>query len=182
VGRDLDAQVENPAFVAGIKDLAAADLTLDIVLTSPSTIETMVRLTDRVPTLRVVLDHLPNLTPPAQPAELHAHERNLCELAKRDVYAKVSEVQQVVDGKVRTDLAFYKPRLDMIWDIFGEDRLLFGSDWPQTALNWVSMATVIAIVHDYFFEKGRPAAEKYFWKNSLAAYKWVKRDTSQPSV
>ncbi|HWW97710.1 MAG TPA: amidohydrolase family protein [Edaphobacter sp.] len=181
-GRNLDAQVENPAFVAGIKDLAAADLTLDIVLTGPSTIETMVRLTDKVPTLRVVLDHLPNLTPPTQPAELHAHERNLRELARRNVYVKVSEVVQWVDGKVPTDLAFYKPRLDMIWDIFGEDRLLFGSDWPQTPGNWVSMATVISIVHDYFFEKGRPAAEKYFWKNSLAAYKWVKRDASQPSM
>jgi predicted TIM-barrel fold metal-dependent hydrolase len=181
-GRDVDAQAENPAFVAGIKDLAAADLTLDIVLTGGSTIETMVRLTDKIPTLRVVLDHLPNLTPPTQPAELHAHERNLRELAKRNVYVKVSEVMQVVDGQVRTDLEFYKPRLDMIWDIFGEDRLVFGSDWPQTAGNWISMATVISIVHDYFFEKGRPGAEKYFWKNSLAAYKWVKRDASQPSV
>ena len=180
-GRDLDAQVANPTFIAGIKDLAAADLTLDIVLTGPSTIETMVRLTDKVPTLRVVLDHLPNLAPPTQPAERHVYEVSLRELAKRDVYVKVSEVVQWVDGKVPTDLAFYKPGLDTIWDIFGEDRLLFGSDWPQTPGNWVSMATVVSIVHDYFFEKGRPAAEKYFWKNSLAAYKWVKRDASQPS-
>ena len=26
------------------------------------------------------------------------------------------------------------------------------------------------------------AAEKYFWKNSVAAYKWVKRDNTQPKV
>jgi hypothetical protein len=30
--------------------------------------------------------------------------------------------------------------------------------------------------------KGRPAAEKYFWKNSIAAYKWVKRDPKQPQL
>jgi hypothetical protein len=30
--------------------------------------------------------------------------------------------------------------------------------------------------------KGRDVAEKYFWKNSIAAYRWVKRDASQPQL
>jgi predicted TIM-barrel fold metal-dependent hydrolase len=68
------------------------------------------------------------------------------------------------------------------WDIFGEDRLLFGSDWPNSAGNWVSFAAVVSLVQDYFMEKDRPAAEKCFWKNSIAAYKWVRRDPSQPTL
>jgi len=35
-------------------------------------------------------------------------------------------------------------------------------------------------VRDYFNSKGRAAAEKYFWKNSGAAYRWVRRDDKQP--
>ena len=35
---------------------------------------------------------------------------------------------------------------------------------------------------EYFLAKPRPVAEKYFWKNSLAAYKWVKREPSQPAL
>ncbi len=179
-GRSIVAQVEKPEFVTGIKDLAAADLTLDTANPRPDLIRAIVKLTDKVPELRVVLDHLPNMEPPSEPAARQACENDLRELAKRNVFVKVSEVARQVDGKVPTDLGFYKPRLDLIWDIFGEDRLLFASDWPNSAGNWVPYATVLALVREYFTAKGRPAAEKYFWKNSIAAYKWVKRDSSQP--
>jgi hypothetical protein len=39
----------------------------------------------------------------------------------------------------------------------------------------------VALVREYFSTKSREAAEKYFWKNSLAAYHWIKRDPRQPS-
>src|SRR5579863_2457915 len=44
-GRVLKEQVEMPAFVAGIKDLAAADLTMDTANPTPELIQTIVRLT-----------------------------------------------------------------------------------------------------------------------------------------
>ena len=31
------------------------------------------------------------------------------------------------------------------------------------------------IVADYFASKDRATAEKYFWRNSAAAYRWVRR-------
>ena len=36
------------------------------------------------------------------------------------------------------------------------------------------------IVQDYFYAKGFATAEKFFWKNSVAAYKWVRREYAQP--
>ena len=95
---------------------------------------------------------------------------------------KVSAVARQVDGKVPTDADYYKSRLDPIWETFGEDRLLFGSDWPNSAGNWVSLADALKIVKDYFTAKGRAASEKYFWKNSIAAYRWIKRDPTQPAA
>jgi predicted TIM-barrel fold metal-dependent hydrolase len=62
-----------------------------------------------------------------------------------------------------------------LWDIFGEDRLVFGSDWPNSAGNWVAFTDVLKIVQDYFGRKNQAAREKFFWKNSFAAYRWVKR-------
>jgi hypothetical protein len=38
----------------------------------------------------------------------------------------------------------------------------------------------LKVVREYFAGKSPAAAEKFFWKNSLAAYRWVKRDRSQP--
>jgi L-fuconolactonase len=181
-GRSLVTAVEKPEFIAGIKELIAADLTLDTANPRPDLIQAVVRLTDRAPGLRVVLDHLPGMEPPADEAGRQAVEKNLRELASRNVFVKISAVMRRVNGRVPTDLAFYKPRLDPIWDIFGEDRLVFASDWPNSAGNWVSYAAALAVVREYFMSKGRAAAEKYFWKNSLAAYKWVRRDSTQPQL
>jgi predicted TIM-barrel fold metal-dependent hydrolase len=109
-------------------------------------------------------------------------EANLRELAKRNVYAKISAVARRVNGSVITDPSAYKPRLDLLCDIFGEDRILFGSDWPNSTGNWVSFDIALSIVRDYFDAKGKAAAEKYFWRNSIAAYKWTKRIPNQPAL
>ena len=48
-----------------------------------------------------------------------------------------------VDGKVIEDLAFYRARLDELYGIFGEDRVLFGSDWPNSD-QWAPYPKVLA--------------------------------------
>ncbi len=181
-GRDIGAEINKPEFIEGLKLLAEGDLVLDTANPRPDLIETMVRVTDRVPKLRIVIDHLPQLDPPAEAPARQRYEANLRELAKSpQVYVKVSEVLRRVDGRVPTDLSFYRPRLDQLWDIFGEDHLVFGSDWPNGD-NWAPFETVLRVVREYFDGKGRAAAEKYFWKNSVAAYRWVRRDPSQPQA
>ena len=179
-GRNLAAEIENPAYIADLKALAAAGLVLDTANQNPALIAATVRLTDRVPGLRVVIDHLPQLMPPADAAIRKSYDADIRELGKRpQVYVKVSEVLRRVDGRVPTDPAFYKPRLDELWATFGEDRLLFGSDWPNSDM-WAAYPAVLGVVRDYFLRKGTAAAEKYFWRNSAAAYRWVRRDNSQP--
>jgi predicted TIM-barrel fold metal-dependent hydrolase len=95
------------------------------------------------------------------------------------IYVKISEVLRRVDGNIPTDLEFYRPRLDEIVDVFGIDRVLYGSDWPNGD-QWLPVPAGFKIVKEYFTAKGREAAEKYFWRNSVNCYKWVKRRASQP--
>lgn len=179
-GRDLSAEIAKPAFVAGLKRLAEAGLVLDTANPDPPLIRAVLRVTDRVPALRVIVDHLPQLQPPADYAARRQYEADLRELGKRrQVYVKVSEVLRRVDGRVPTGLSFYRATLDQLWDIFGEDRLLYGSDWPNSD-QWGTYPQVLRIVHEYFSGKGTSAMEKYFWKNSIAAYHWSKRDAKQP--
>jgi predicted TIM-barrel fold metal-dependent hydrolase len=179
--RNLGEQLSRPDFISDLKALADANLALDSANPDPALIAALVRLTDRVPGLRVVVDHLPQLDPPTEKRARDAYPLNLRELGKRpQVYVKVSEVLRRVDGRVPIDLDFYKPRLDEIWEIFGRDRLLYGSDWPNSD-KWGTYPQVLSIVRDYFTSKGRAVAEKFFWKNSVKAYLWVKRDPTQPS-
>jgi predicted TIM-barrel fold metal-dependent hydrolase len=174
-GRDFHGSVRNPQFLSGAKALADANLVMDIANPTPELVSDIVRLTDQVPTLRVVIDHLPAMEPVRDADALRSHQANLRELGKRpQIYAKVSEVLRKVDGKTPLDPQFYRPRLDELWEVFGEDRLLFGSDWPNSDL-WGSYPQVLGVVRGYFAAKGDAAAEKYFWRNSRAAYRWVKR-------
>ena len=173
--RNLGAELAKPEFISDLKALAEAGLELDTANQNPALISDTLRLTDRVPNLRVVIDHLAQLEPPVEPAAHKAYHSNLMELGKRpQVYLKVSEVLRRVDGRVPDDLNFYRPRLDQFFDIFGEDRLVYGSDWPNSDL-WGPYAQVLKIVREYFTAKGTAIAEKFFWKNSVAAYRWVKR-------
>jgi predicted TIM-barrel fold metal-dependent hydrolase len=179
-GRKFAEEAAKPAFVADLKRLAAAGLVMDTANPDTALVETVVRITDKVPELRVVVDHLPQLNPPADAGARRAYEGNLRELGKRSqVYVKLSQIFQKTNGKTIEDFAYYRPRLDEVYGVFGEDRVLYGSDWPNSDL-WVPYDKVLGLVRDYFAAKSRAAQEKYFWKNSVAAYRWVKRDGAQP--
>jgi predicted TIM-barrel fold metal-dependent hydrolase len=174
-GRDFRAGLDKPETVADLKDLAAAGLEMDAANPSPGLIAGIVRLSDRVPELRLVLDHMPRVELPNDGPVLAEYRRNLEDLARRpQVYVKVSGVLRRVDGRVPVDPAFYKPRLDELWALFGPDRLFYGSDWPNSEL-WGTYAQAWPIVRDYFMAKGPEAAEKVLRRNSQAAYRWVER-------
>ncbi len=179
-GRNFAVESARPAFIADLKLMAGAGLMMDTANPDPALIETVVHLTDRVPELRLVLDHLPQCTPPSDAAGRVAYDSNLRELGKRpNVYAKLSAIFRRIDGKVVEDPAFYRGRLDELYGIFGEDRVVYGSDWPNSD-STAPYPKVLALARGYFNGKSRAAQEKYFWKNSVAAYRWVKRESSQP--
>src|SRR5579884_799423 len=178
--RDFRTQLENAEFVNGLKELANAGLEMDTANPDPTLIAAIVRLTDMVPNLRIVIDHLPQMAEPTDPDVKRNVEANLRELGRRpQVYVKVSEVLRRVDGKLRLDLDFYRPTLDRLWEIFGEDRLIYGSDWPNSD-HIETYPQELTLVREYVLGKGRAAAEKVFWKNSVAAYRWTRRDPNQP--
>jgi L-fuconolactonase len=180
-GRSLAAEVAKPEFIADLKALADADLVLDSANPDPALIEALLRASDKVPNLRIVIDHLPKLVLPKDAAALAAYKANLRELGRRpQVYVKISAVLLRVGDRVPEDLDYYRGTLDELFGIFTENRVLFGSDWPNSD-QVAEYPKVLAIVRQYFEAKGRAVAEKYFWKNSVAAYKWIKREPAQPS-
>lgn len=171
-GRDFHGGVGKPAVIADLKRLADAGLTMDSANPTPQLVADFLRLTDAVPKLRLVVDHLPQIEPPA----------DLAELAKRpQVFIKISEVLRKANDKVPMDLGFYKARLDQLTGLFGPERILFGSDWPNSD-NWAPYERVFAIVKQYFAGKTPEANAKYFARNSKAAYRWKPRTAAQKTI
>jgi L-fuconolactonase len=178
-GYNLVEQVNNPAFVDGLKLLAQADLVLDTANPRVDLLEAAVKVNDKVPDLRIIIDHLPSLDP--TPDDQASYDAVLKEMHSRPkIFAKLSEIDHRVNGQVVSGLGAHRARLDLLIEIFGEDRVLFGSDWPNS-VGIATLAQIVDLTREYFAGR-RSAAERYFWKNSLEAYKWVKRSANQPSI
>ena len=184
-GHDLVAAVQKPAFIENMKAFAQTGLTLEVANPRFDLMDAALRLTDKAPGLRVVVGHLQALPLPTDPEVMRTYSKNLRELRARKAYAKISGLPRSANGQPQTDPAVYKPMLDFIWDIFGEDYIVFAAGWsrmPVTPTPLERMKTNIAIMRSYFMEKGRPAAEKFFWKNSVPAFQWVRREPRQPAL
>jgi predicted TIM-barrel fold metal-dependent hydrolase len=176
-GGNISEAVENAEFISNLKLLANAGRTLDLGLTVDPSV--LIKVTDKVPSLRLIVPHLPNARMPQERPAFDAFVARLKELGSRPtLYMKLSEVIKRVDGKVSTDMNLYRDRLDMLWDIFGENRVIFGSDWPNSE-HVGSYSDVMTVARAYVSSKGSAAVEKVFWRNSVRAYRWVKRDSTQ---
>jgi len=171
-GQNLVAAIQRPEFIANMKVFAQTGLTLEVANPRLDLIEATLRLTDKVPALRVVLGHLQALALPTAPEVLKSYAANLTELRKRNAYVKVSGLHRAraANADAPFDPAVYQPVMDFIWDIFGEDFIVYAG----------RNKAALEILRSYFLAKGRPAAEKFFWKNSVPAFRWVRRDPKQP--
>jgi L-fuconolactonase len=200
---DLPKQTDNVLVIDNLKLLAQHDLVLETANQNIALLQAAVRVNDKVPELRIVLDHLPAFDPsPENQAEFEAILKEISQ--RKNIWAKLSEIVHPVrpPGSVRPTppaeqssqprppaappvivrgLAAHRERLDMLMTYFGEDRVVFGSDWPN-AVGVSEVPDTVALVREYFSGKSRAAAEKYFWKNSVAAYKWIKRAPEQPGL
>ena len=172
-GHNLVTAVDRPDFIANMKAFAQTGLTLEVANPRLDLIEATLRLTDKVPELRVVLGHLQALALPTSPEVLEKYSNNLKELRKRNAYVKLSGLHGArPNPQAPFDPAVYKPVLDFIWDIFGEDLLVYAG----------RNKAALEILQSYCRAKGPSAAEKFFWKNSVTAFKWVRRDSRQPQL
>jgi len=154
-----------------------ADHGLELDLNGPAAALPLVaQMAKEIPDLRIVINHLGGS---GDPQKLNPGWKENIRLvaAQKNVFMKVSALVEQVKGEpgqAPGDTDYYLPVLDHLWESFGEDRLIYGSNWPVSDRG-APYATVFKIVSDYFSGKGREACEKYFWKNSLVAYRWKER-------
>ncbi len=159
------------AFERDLQRMGEQRLTIDVI-GGPALLPNVVRVAKLAPKLKIVIDHLPF---GAWDNDVAAKRAALTDVAALpNVFAKVSNVVRRVENRIVDDLAFYRPHLDALWQLFGARRLVFGSNWPVSE-RVAPYATVHRIVAEYFTAKGKAAAEHYFWKNSRAAYGWQAR-------
>jgi predicted TIM-barrel fold metal-dependent hydrolase len=177
IGHDaLRAGLEQSEFLADIRRLSELGLELD-VNGGPDTPADVARLAERIPELTIVINHLANVDIDGDPVP-KSWLANMQAAAKhRHVFCKVSALVEHARQKpeaagVPRDVQFYRPVLDAIWETFGDDRLIYGSNWPVTDL-FAPYRIVFSIVYEYVESRGKGVSEKFFRKNAAVAYRWL---------
>jgi predicted TIM-barrel fold metal-dependent hydrolase len=178
-GRNLALDKKKPGFLAGLRSLATRRLVFESANPDAELIDALFNIAQSVPELTVVIDHLPHMQLPQEPAARKLCWSQLAQLGRSpNVFVKLSEILTRERGSGQASPAIYAQTLDNLWDTFGPDRVLYGSDWPNSD-HVANYAETLGTVRTYVASRGREAMDKFFWRNSIAAYRWKPRRTNQ---
>ncbi len=133
-------------------------------------LEEVAEIARRIPNLRIILDHFGDVKLDGSPLDPEWVKKLRAVAQHKNVYCKVSALYgRVKQQPAPQDISYYTPVIDLVFDCFGEDRLIFGSDWPVTETTG-DYASVVKLTKAYFDLKGRNVSEKLFHKNAVAFY------------
>jgi L-fuconolactonase len=155
----------------GLNILVKYDLPYDVVGVENVHLETALKVAEKVPGLRMVIDHLNQ--PPISTNERFGRWGELMkEVAKhKNFYAKISGLGTVTKMKEgEWGMADLKPYVEFALEHFGEDRCFCGGDWPVSLLaggyagTW---KTYITLLEELLNPAGR---EKVLYENAKQFY------------
>ena len=156
-----------PSFLRGIAALEPYQHTYDILI-GKDQLQEAISLVKQFPKQRFVLDHIAKPAIKSKQGDA-AWKANISQLAKHEnVYCKVSGMVTEADWYQWTyaDLTFY---LDVVFEHFAIDKLMFGSDWPVCTLaaNYQETKQIVDTYLSQFSDTERRAI---FELNAKACY------------
>lgn len=156
----------NKSFMRGIAALQQFDFTYDILI-YPDQLPYVPEFVSAFPKQKFVIDHLAK--PEIKKKNMEEWEKSLILLQSfENVSCKISGMVTEADWNnwKTEDLT---PCIDAVAEVFGPDRIMFGSDWP-VCLVAASYRQTIEIVQDYFSSFLLKDREKFFGKNAIKFY------------
>ena len=173
--KQLNEMLQNGT-AAKLAVLAQHDLSLD-VNGGIDSLAAISQLAGELPELRIVLNHVANvaITTDAPPSDWVDGIKVAAQYP--NVYCKISGL---VEGAARSgqpvpsELSFYQPYIAVVWNAFGDDRVIYGSNWPVCE-RAAEYAVLQKIVMQYAMQKGETATLNFFAGNAKRAYKWIER-------
>jgi len=153
-------------FVKGVAQLRQFGFTFDILIYAKQ-LPAAIELVSHLPEQRFVIDHLAKPEIKAKNIDLWA--KQMCQIAQnQSVFCKVSGLVTEADWHNWKPEDF-KPYLDVAFEAFGADRLMFGSDWPVCLLA-ATYRQVKQIIDDYVKGFSEADKAKIFGDNAIRFY------------
>jgi L-fuconolactonase len=153
-------------FCRGVRRLKDFDFTYDFLI-YPRQLPAAIELAQGFPEQKFVLDHIAK--PPIRSGEIDSWATQIRKLAASpNVYCKLSGM--ITEGDWdhwRSD--DFRPYLDVVFEAFGCDRLMFGSDWP-VCLVAGSYRRVNGLIEEYVQAFSEDQRNRIFGLNAAAFY------------
>lgn len=112
--------------LTGLKELERRDLPYDLLL-RPLHLPLLPELSERLPSLRMVIDHIAK--PPIAEGRMQGWATDIERAAENPrVFVKLSGM--ITEAGANWSAEQLKPFVRHVFGVFGPDRLMFGSDWP----------------------------------------------------
>ena len=153
-------------FQRGISELRQFDLTYDLLI-FPRQLPAAISLVSAFPKQPFVLDHIAK--PPIKEGVLDPWRGHLQMLATLpNVCCKVSGLITEADWG-NWHPSQFKPYLEVVFEAFGPERVMFGSDWP-VALLAGTYQKVFELVREYVTPLGAGIEAAFFGGNAVNFY------------
>ncbi|MFM9911609.1 MAG: amidohydrolase family protein [Chitinophagaceae bacterium] len=134
VQAELDDFLLKEDFQRGICCLAKYNYTYDILI-YPKQLSAALSFVQKFPDQKLMIDHCAK--PEIKNKNIDDWKLKLKEIAKHpNVYCKLSGLFTEASWKEWSPADFY-PYLDIVFEAFGTDRLVYGSDWPVILLSGI---------------------------------------------
>ena len=172
VFRGIRARLWKPDDLDGLHRLSDLDLSLDLSLN-----EQTLTIAAEIPNLRIIINHCAGIKMNGDDPEPAAVDLVRRSAEHANIFCKLSGMMDLrcTIRPAPTDVSHYASYLDILWDAFGEDRMIFGSDWPVSDRSDRSYADVLRLAQKYVATKPASAEPKVFSENARRAYKWKDR-------
>ena len=146
--------------------LAKKGLTLDVLIHN-FTIDEVTEVAKRLPGLKIMINHLGGLSITRDPFDPDWKQSIEKAAVHKNVYCKVSGIFQRSGVKPPPKgQSFYSPVFKVVFEAFGEDRIVYGSNWPVTDRGG-SYSEQLNVIQSYF---DPDVHGKLFRENALKFY------------
>lgn len=164
-----DATFPMDHFIRGIQILPEYGLSFDILGKGTPHLDMAIKIAQSAPNTRLIIDHL--LKPFIKEHQLEPWHTQMAQLASfPNVYAKISGIATEADltSWSADDL---KPYVDDAVKLFGEDRIVFGGDWPPILIANSTYARWVQTALDLTTSLGTSGQHKLFGDNARTFYR-----------
>jgi L-fuconolactonase len=161
-----DGFLENKKFLNGIKALQVFGFTYDILIYEKQ-LKEAVEFVNKFPTQKFIIDHCAK--PSIKNNRIKEWKILMNEIAKNEnIYCKLSGLITEAAWNIWNEKDFY-PYLDVAFEAFGTDRLLFGSDWPVMLVSGIYDQWK-KLLENYMMNFSIAEKQKVFEENAIKFY------------